>query len=479
MKNFLLIAILGLLPLSLSYGDSNKSEQAPKAFEKIKNVLFIITDDLRASVLPIYGDKLCRTPNIDRLANSGVVFEMAYCQGTACQPSRPSIMHGIYPKSKFTPPSIGEHLKKFDIHTSRVSKVFHMGIPKEVMTGQNGADVEACWDERYNVKSLETNSPGLFRQLNTGMVTREVEKRDPTGKNRMWASVESDTKDGSDQADYMAVSKAIELLRKRKQEAKPFFMAVGLVRPHYPMVAPKRFFEMHPLNKIVIPPQIPGDRDDIPLAGHGHSGKGLENLEDGRRRMWQGYYASVAFMDEQLGRLIDELDKLGLRESTAIVFTSDHGYHLGEHDFWQKPNMHEHVARVPLIISAPSIKPARSSSPVELVDFYPTCNELFNVPHPEGIHGKSLIPILLNPQHMIRETALITERSGQGGSIRSKKWQYFKYTIKGGGEELYDMDKDPEQYTNLVNNPVYAQILKEYREKFEQRMSAVKWNWSK
>ena len=305
MNNFV---FLGALTLMSSFAYANEKS---KSFPQIKNVLFVISDDLRASVLPIYGDKICKTPNIDRLAKSGVVFERAYCQGTACKPSRPSIMHGIYPRSKFTPPSLGEQLRKFDVHSSRVSKVFHMGIPKEVMTGQNGSDVEACWNERYNVKALETNSPGLFRQLNTPMVTRTVEKRDPTGKNRMWTSVESDIEDGSDQADYMAVSKAIELLQQRKKQQKPFFMAVGLVRPHYPMVAPKRFFDMHPLDEIVIPAQVPGEQDDIPRAGHGHTGKGLEELPEGRRRMWHGYYASVSFMDEQLGRLIDELERLG------------------------------------------------------------------------------------------------------------------------------------------------------------------------
>jgi iduronate 2-sulfatase len=473
-KNFLLttVTLLGMIHCI------NAEEKKKKPFPEIKNVLFVISDDLRASVLPIYGDEMCKTPNIDRLAASGLVFERAYCQGTACQPSRPSIMHSLYPNSHTKVKSIGEHLQKFDIHTSRVSKVFHMGIPKEVMTGINGSDVAACWTERYNVKALETNSPGLFRQLNKASVTREVKGRDATGKFRMWTSVESDVDNGSDQADYMAVSKAIEILNERKAKKNPFFLAVGLVRPHYPMVAPKRFFDMHPLEKIKIPPQIPGDRDDIPKAGHGHDGKGLENLKDERRRMWQGYYATVSFMDEQLGRLIDELDRLGLRESTAIIFTSDHGYHLGEHDFWQKPNMHEHVARVPLIISAPSIKVARSSSPVELVDFYPTCTDLFNIATPKGIHGKSLIPILKDPKHMIRDTALILERSGQGGSVRSKKWQYFKYTAKGGGEELYDMEKDPEQYTNLLSNPEYSAVLNEYRQKLKKRLDNVQWIWN-
>jgi iduronate 2-sulfatase len=212
--------------------------------------------------------------------------------------------------------------------------------------------------------------------LNSDIVTRKIEGRDAKGPNRMWATVESDKEDGSGQADYMVATKAVELLRERKKEGKPFFLGVGFVRPHFPMVQPKKFFELYPQEKMKIPPLIPGDLDDIPLAGRGSDGKGLNETEEGRRRMWQAYYGSVSFMDEQLGRVLDELDRLGLRDSTAIMFTTDHGYHLGEHGFWQKANLHEEVVRVPLIVSVPGMKPGRTSSLVELVDLYPTWTDL-------------------------------------------------------------------------------------------------------
>lgn len=460
-----LICVLALTaPATTSWSD------APSG--RTKNILFIISDDLKASVLPAYGNQVCKTPNLDQLAASGMVFERAYCQGLACAPSRPSFMRSIYPRSRASAPTIGEHFQQHGMHTARVGKVFHMGVPHAQLDGSNGQDVPECWTERYNTKSAETFSPGLYRLLNSGIVTREIEGRDAKGPNRMWATVESDKENGSDQADHMVATKAIELLQQRKAAGKPFFLAVGFVRPHFPTVAPKRFFDMYPHKKMKIPPLIKGDLDDIPQAGRGSDGKGLNEMEESRRRMWQAYYASVTFMDEQVGRVVDELGRLGLRESTAIVFTTDHGYHLGEHGFWQKGNLHEEVVRVPLIFSVPGMKPGRSSSLVELVDFYPTCTEILGLPTPESLQGKSLIPILKNPIATVRDTALSINNRGTAGGLRAANWHYINYGENG--EELYDMIKDPHQYTNVANDPAYAVMLKKARAKFKARMAAAR-----
>ena len=444
---------------------------AQKPSGKVKNILFIMSDDLKASVLPAYGNTICKTPNIDQLAKSGMIFERAYCQGLACNPSRPSMLRSIYPKSKKTAPTIGEYLQKYGMHTARVGKIFHMPVPHAQLDGTNGNDVAECWNERYNTKSAETFSPGIYRLLNTDVVTRKIKDRDAKGPNRMWATVESNKEDGSDQADHMVATKAVELLGKLKKKRKPFFLGVGFVRPHFPMVQPKKFFNMYPQEKMKIPPLIPGDLDDIPIAGRGSNGNGLNEKEENRRRMWQAYYGSVSFMDEQLGRVINELDRLGLRESTAIIFTTDHGYHLGEHGFWQKANLHEEVVRVPLIVSTPGIKPGRTSSLVELVDLYPTITDLIEIPIPNGLHGKSLISILKNPNSKIRNTALSIHKRN-GGGLRSAEWHYMNYG--GKGEELYDMIKDPHQYTNLVSSNDYASVLKAARAKFKTRMAAAK-----
>ncbi|HIL83651.1 MAG TPA: iduronate-2-sulfatase [Pseudomonadales bacterium] len=439
--------------------------------ERVTNILLIMSDDLKASALPAYGNTVCKTPNIDRLAKSGMVFERAYCQGLACSPSRPSMLRSIYPKSKATAPTIGEHLQKHGMHTARVGKIFHMPVPHAQLDGSNGRDVAECWTERYNTKTAETFSPGLYRLLNSDIVTRKIEGRDAKGPNRMWATVETDKEDGSDQADYMVATKAVELLRERKKAGKPFFLGVGFVRPHFPMVQPKKFFNMYPQQKMKIPPLIQGDLDDIPPAGRGPDGKGLNEMEQSRRRMWQAYYGSVTFMDEQLGRVLNELDRLGLRGSTAIIFTTDHGYHLGEHGFWQKANLHEEVVRVPLIVSAPGIKPGRTSSFVELVDLYPTWTDLLGLPMPKGLHGKSLTPILRNPDAKVRNTALSIHNRA-GGGLRSAQWHYMNYA--GKGEELYDMIKDPDQYTNVVSDPKYAAILKQARAQYKARMAAAR-----
>jgi iduronate 2-sulfatase len=434
--------------------------------------LFIISDDLKASVLPAYGDHVCKTPNLDKLAASGMVFERAYCQGLACAPSRPSFLRSIYPRSRASAPSIGELFQQHGMHTARVGKVFHMPVPHAQLDGSDGIDVPECWTERYNTKSAETFSPGLYRLLNSDIVTRVVEGRDAKGRNRMWAMVESDRADGSDQADHMVATRAIESLRQRKAAGKPFFLAVGFVRPHFPMVTPKRFFDMYPQQKMQIPPLIKGDLDDIPKAGHGSDGNGLNEMEESRKRMWQAYYASVTFMDEQIGRVVDELEWLGLRESTAIVFTSDQGYHFGEHGFWQKGNLHEEVVRVPLIFSVPGMKPGRSSSLVELMDFYPTCTEILGLPIPESLQGKNLMPILRNPNASVRDTAFSINNRGTAGGLRAANWHYMNYGQEG--EELYDMIKDPHQYTNVANDPAYAAMLKEARAKLKARMAAAR-----
>ena len=197
---------------------------------KIQNVLLIMSDDLKASALPTYGDKICKTPNLDRLAATSMVFDRAYCQGLACYPSRPSMMRSIYPGSKKKPVTLGEHLQKFDMHTSRVGKIFHMGVPNSPRNGDSGLDVPACWTEFHNTKSPETYTPGLYRQMNRGIATRKMEGRQGIGtKERYWVGVEADVADGSDQADYLVAEKAVQLIRERKGSRKALFHGRGFL----------------------------------------------------------------------------------------------------------------------------------------------------------------------------------------------------------------------------------------------------------
>jgi iduronate 2-sulfatase len=270
----------------------------------------------------------------------------------------------------------------------------------------------------------------------------------------MFVTVQYDG-DGSDQADYKAASKAIDLLEKHASER--FFLAVGLVRPHYPMVAPRQYFDPYPWQQMLLPPQQTGDLDDIPklgLASTISSRNPIGKYPDNQKRMWSGYYAAVSFMDAQVGRILDQLDRLGLRENTAVVFTSDHGYHLGDHQFWQKSNLHEQVLRVPLVISTPTLPAGESDSVVELVDLFPTLAELAGLPTPQSVQGKSLLPILKDPDAEVKSHALSFH---QGHSLRNSAWHYMRY--RDGSRELYDMKRDEGEFDNLADDDDYQNIV--------------------
>lgn len=421
-----------------------------EAAASIRNVLFIVSDDLKASVLGCYGDRVCRTPNIDQLAREGVVFERAYCQGVWCAPSRTSFMFSRY-RGEGTV-NLGQYFRENGWYSARVGKIYHMRVPGDIIDGTDGKDVPSSWTEKFNSQGNEAHTPGHYACLNLNIFTTKLEGRQSTRMpHRMFVTVRSQG-DGSDQPDYKSASKAIELLQKHRD--RKFFLAVGLVRPHYPMVAPQQFFDPYPWQKIKLPKVVPDDLEDIPqagLAGTRNDRNPIGMYPDNQKRMWTGYYASVAFMDAQVGKILRELERLGLRDSTAIVFCSDHGYHLGEHGFWQKSNLHEEVTRVPLILSVPGMKPGRTKSLVELVDIFPTLADLAGSGLPEGVQGKSLVPVLNDNSATVRQGALSLNR---GYSLRTSDWSYMRYS--NGSTELYNMQTDPGQFTNLANVADYS-----------------------
>ncbi|MFN9638984.1 MAG: sulfatase [Pirellula sp.] len=442
---------------------------------RVKNVLFIISDDLRASVLGCYGDAICSTPNIDRLAARGVVFERAYCQGTWCAPSRASLMRGQYfGKTGIT---LGEHFIGQGRASARVGKIFHMRVPGDIIAGTDGDDVAACWSERYNSPGLEAHTPGDYACLNLNIFTTSLENRQSTGApHRPYVTVSYDG-DGSDQPDAKTASRTVDLLRRFKSEERPFLLATGFVRPHYPMVAPRTFFDRYPHSKIEVPYVPQDDLDDIPpkgISGSNSKKNGLWQYPENQRRMWSGYYASVTFMDQQLGRILDELERLELTDSTAIVFTSDHGYHLGDHSFWQKSDLHEQVTRVPLVIAAPGIKPGRTRSLVQLVDIFPTLCELTDAPIPESVQGTSLVRVLNDPDLIVhREVYSYNEPHA---ALRSDRWSYMRYA--DGTEELYDMQTDSNQLNNLAEKREYVETILDLRQRMVQWIAKTKIPWA-
>ena len=429
--------------------------------QEIENILYIIADDLKASALNCYGDRMCQTPNIDRLAAEGMVFEHAYSQGVVCAPSRPSLMFSRYGKiDKKKLVSFPQFFKEKGWYTARVSKIYHMAIPRDIVQGTSGVDHEPSWTEWFNMKAAEESSPGAYACLSQNVFKTELSDRQGAGtRHRMYVSVETPG-EGHDQPDHMAADKAITLLRQHRDD--PFVLAVGFVRPHYPMVAPSNCFAPYDWSKITMPERREGDWDDIPKQSIPKSTSqscGIDRYPDNQKRMWAAYYASISFMDRQLGKVIDELERLGLRDKTAIVFTSDHGYHLGEHDFWLKSNLHEEATRVPLIISAPGYPSGTTSAFVELADIYPTVVALTGLAPPAQCHGKSLLPVLRDPTTTLRDYVYSFHKDGH--AIRGKRWAFISYGI--GAQELYDMENDPGQFTNLVSNPQYRQVLEDCR----------------
>ncbi|RMF43396.1 MAG: DUF4976 domain-containing protein [Planctomycetota bacterium] len=438
------ILLLSLMTLG------TRGEDAPGP---IKHVVMIVSDDLKASALGCYGNAVCQTPNIDRLANRGVVFERAYCQGVVCAPSRQSFMHSRYLGDGQI--NMGLNFRNHGWYSARVGKIYHMKVPGDIIAGTDGRDIASSWTERFNSPGLEAHTPGDYACLNLNIFTRELEGRQSTAMpHRMFVTVQYDG-DGSDQPDHKSATKAIELLETHRDES--FFLAVGLIRPHYPMVAPRPFFGRYPWRPLPLPYVPPGDLEDIPILGLAatrNDNNPIGMYPDNQRRMWQGYYAAVSFMDEQVGRILDALDRLELSDSTAVVFMSDHGYHLGEHGFWQKSNLHEEVIRVPLIIAAPGFEQGRSRSTVELVDVYPTVAELAGLEIPREVQGASLVPLLENPAASVKPAALSFHK---GVSYRTDRWHYMRY--QDGTRELYDMRADPNEYHNLADLPAHGETL--------------------
>ncbi|BCX49315.1 iduronate-2-sulfatase [Haloferula helveola] len=440
-----------------------------RSAEPIRNVLFIIADDLKANALGAYGNEICQTPNLDRLASRSMVFDLAFCQGTWCAPSRQSLMHSRYIGNRG--PTLGKHLIAHGRYSARVGKIFHMRVPGDIIDGTDGRDVPETWTERFNCKGQEAHTPGLYRLLNQNIETRAPENRQSTAMpHRMFVSVESDG-DGSAQPDWKAAEKAVEILQARADSPEPFFLAVGFVRPHYPSVAPAEHFRRYPFEKVPAPVVPEGDINDIPKPGRAPTtseGCGIAKFPDNIRKMRADYYATVTFMDEQLGKVLDELDRRKLRDSTLIIFTSDHGYHLGEHDFWQKSTLHEDVIRVPFLISAPGMKTGRTRSLAELADIYPTVCDLLGVPIPESAQGESLKPVLQDPEAKVRQAAFALNPP-KGHAIRTDEWAYMRY--RNGEEELYRMSTDPGQIENLASRKELAGTKRELKRMLDEKVA--------
>lgn len=459
---------------------------------KRPNVLFIISDDLN-NMLGCYGDPLAKTPNIDKLAARGVRFDRAYCAFPLCGPSRNVLLTGLYPNStgilanqqifRQTIPSqlsMPQAFRQAGYFAARIGKLYHYNVPNSI--GTNGHDDPASWELELNpagVDRLEEH-PKIFSLLPNQF----------GGTLSWYASPKSDQfhTDGLEAEDAEWV---LERCAKRKD--RPFFLAVGFFRPHTPYVSPKPYFDLYPEKDMPVVPGVKEDQADIPAPGLGSYKKEQDKLTDDlRRQARQAYLASISFMDAQVGRVIDALDRLGLADNTIIAFTSDHGYHMGEHGLWQKMSLFEESARVPLLIVAPGVakKGTAAKSPVSLVDVFPTLAELCGVKTPDNLQGQSLVPMLRDPNVVGRGWAItqvmrgggpnrasVTTNVGADGprffgyTLRTPRYRYTEWDEGKKGRELYDHDADPRELTNLANKPEHAKTVEELS---QQLRAAVK-----
>jgi len=459
------------------------------------NILLIISDDLNTRIGP-YMDIDKHTPHLDRLASEGVRFTRTYCQYPLCGPSRASLMSGLHPETNGvlgnndkpgsyrveTPalanhPSMAGFFREQGYYTARVSKIYHMGVPGGIERGDPGGDDPDSWDYAYNVMGPETLSPGTLELLSPGNLHY--------GSNFSRIVLDDDRQ--TTQADYIAVNQAIAILENRtgplppngrnKRKLKPdgpFFLGVGLVRPHVPFVAPENCFIPYPDDEMEVPPIVIGQ--NIPSDALRNQNHNIWKMsESQKQKTISGYMASVRFMDQQVGRLLDALDRLKIREETIVIFISDHGYNLGEHDCWSKVSLWEGSVRVPMIISYPDFKQNHGTTRetiTELIDLYPTLAELCGLSQkqPEILQGRSLADFITKSETSDPESRAYTiTYQGKGASLRTNRWRYTRWgeEIKSGNEELYDHRTDPEEHVNIADHPDSKKVLNKIRKEFE------------
>lgn len=457
--------LIVVIALALGLGVSTvHAADAPRK----SNVLFLIADDLNCD-LHCYGHKQVQSPNIDALASRGVRFERAYCQFPLCSPSRSSFLTGRRPNVTQILTNTGgkagpdhPHFRDFIPDTltlpqcfrqagyfvARVGKLYHYGVPNQI--GTSGLDDPPSWQQVFNPRGRDKDEEDKIFSLLPGQF----------GGTLSWLAAEG-TDD--EQTDGIGAAEAIKLLEQHKRE--PFFIAAGFYRPHTPYVAPKKYFDLYPLDSIELPKLSGDDRSRTPDMAYRGAKPEQERMTDRQRReAMQAYWASITFMDAQVGRVLAALDRLGLADTTVIVMTSDHGYHTYQHGLWQKMSLFENAARVPLIVAAPGAagNGRATQSLAELVDLYPTLADLCGLKPPDYLDGKSQRPALNDPARSIKDVAYTQIRRGpnaDGYSVRTDRWRYTLWNDGRDGEQLYDMQSDPGETRNLATDPAHAETV--------------------
>lgn len=468
------------------------------------NVLFIAIDDLRPE-LGCYGESHIRSPHIDRLAERGTVFLRAYCQQAVCGPSRTSLLTGLRPDTtgvwgnrthfrQKVPDAVTlpQHFKNHGYHTQGMGKIFHGSFPRKATTYYGGRDMH---DPQSWSIPMWLGGPRYYYTPD-GIAAAKKDFQRISGKSGAaldeW--VDYFTRGPSTEApevpddvpyDGQLATHAVQTLQDLQQKDRPFFLAVGFIKPHLPFVAPKKYWDLYDPAQIELAKNPSKPKGAPALAMHGFGELRYYSdivkrgpVSDGKaRQLIHGYCACVSYVDAQVGHLLDELDRLGLRDQTIICLWGDHGWHLGDHGLWCKHSNFENATRAPLIVCAPGAKATgrKTDALVEFVDIYPTLAELAGLPLPEALEGASFAPLLDDPDRPGKQAALSQYPRGtaMGRSMRTDRyrftlWQDRRKSGKTLAVELYDHQNDPEENDNLAVQPEHAALVKSLSAELER-----------
>ncbi len=430
---------------------SGRAEERP-------NILFIAIDDQNDWIGCLEGHPQVKTPHIDRLAQRGTLFTNAHCQSPLCNPSRTSLMTGLRPSTtgiyglapwiRNVPEfkdtvTLNQYLKKHGYKTYSTGKIFHGGYGRRKKDSEFDVIGPPAGVGARPKQRLVKNTPNPHPLVDWGTFPHRDE----------------------DKQDYRVATWAVERLNEKPEG--PFFLSVGFFLPHVPCFATQKWFDLYPEDKLELPPLDRKDRDDTPrFSWYLHwklpepRFKFLEEANEWKNIV-RSYLACTSFIDAQVGRVLDALEKNGFADNTIVVLWSDHGFHLGEKLITGKNTLWDRSTRVPLIFAGPGVsKGARCGKPAELLDIYPTLGELCGLPKKDGLEGHSLVPQLKNA-NAPREWPAITTHNHDNHGVRSEKWRYIRYA--DGSEELYDMVDDANEWKNLAKDPKYREVIGSHR----------------
>jgi arylsulfatase A-like enzyme len=471
MRRFLTICGVLILATSPVTGDTKKKQ----------NVLFVAVDDLRPA-LGCAGDPHAKTPNIDKLAARGTVFTRAYCQQAVCSPSRSSLLTGRRPDTtkvydlvthfrKALPDivTLPQHFKNQGYYVHGIGKIYH-----------GGYNDEASWSVPWEGTKGRNFGPNGQRVMSELRAKAKAAKEDET----RIRGLPFEAPDVAD--DYLndgwTASRAIEILESRNDQQKPFFLAVGFVKPHLPFVAPKKYWDMYDPATLPVEENSDPPRDAPKFApqfgGELRAYQGIPKSgavpKDTARKLVHGYYAAVSYMDAQLGRVLDTIHRLGRDKDTVVIMWGDHGWHLGDHGMWCKHTNYEKATRAALVMHVPGQRATgtRTEALVEFVDIYPTLADVCGLPMPAGVEGHSFAPLLDDAKKAWKRVAFSQYPRGgrdtgplMGYAVCDGRYRYVEWRKRNTNEvvarELYDHQSDPNEDQNVAADPARKMVVEE------------------